>query len=453
MTTITNVQAPKYGTAAGNSVTVPWDSTPTAGNLLIARAIGAAAADGGDIPDWVRVDYARYGATTGRVSIFVKKAGASEGDVTVTFTGASTTRLFIEEWHSSTGWPDVPTDKSTHLDNTGSTVTSKSTGTTGTTIVADELSVSVIGWGSAVTGISWSNSFSASFEQPTGALTFAGAHKILSSTGTQETTASWTTARLAGAAIATFRPNYELTTQAGVITPSADVSKGTSKSIGGEQTPSGVISRIVSKITSGAVAPEGIVSRSIGRSASGDIAGVGGINKATVSSFQGSITPAGVLATIKTSVKDFGGDLSPAGSTNKGVGKSQSGDVTSAGTISRTAAKNNAGQVQSSGVLSFLANKIFSGDLSSSGELSSVLIPGGGTTYSRSVDGVVTTLGYLETLFIPGVPVTAGSSYDSWGSSFVGDIDRRQRDRFVPEERDDDEEALLALLLWKAKNA
>lgn len=204
--TIANVQAPKYGSAALNSVTVSWNATPTAGNLLVARAIGAAATDGGAITGWTRVDYARYGASSGYVAIFVKIAGGSEGGVTVTFTSATTTRLEIEEWSNSDGWDSTPIDQYTHADSTSSG-TSKSTGTTGTTEEADELSVSVIGWGGAVTGISWSNSFTADFEQPTGSLTFAGAHKILSATGTVETTASWTTSRLAGAAVATFKGN------------------------------------------------------------------------------------------------------------------------------------------------------------------------------------------------------------------------------------------------------
>jgi len=204
--TIANVQAAKHGSAVSNAVTVAWTSTPTSGNLLVARAIGYAASDGGAITAWTQVDLARYGATTGYVSIFVKIAGASEGSVTVTFTGATTTRLVIEEWSNDTGgWNATPQDQNAHLDNTGSTVTSKSTGTTGTTTVNDELSVSVIAWGNAVTGISWTNSFTASFEHPVGALVFAGAHKVLSSTGTVETTAAWTTARLAGAAIATFK--------------------------------------------------------------------------------------------------------------------------------------------------------------------------------------------------------------------------------------------------------
>jgi len=211
MATITNVQAAKYGSAASNSVTVSWTSTPTSGNLLVARAIGAAATDAGAISGWTLVSSARYGATTGFVSIFVKVAGGSEGNVTVTFTGSNPTRLVIEEWSSSTGWAATPLDQSANTNNAGSTVTSRSTGTTGTTTVADELAVSVIGWGSAVTGISWSNSFTDSFSQPTGSLTFGGAHKTLSATGTVETTASWTTARLAGAAIATFKTVATLT--------------------------------------------------------------------------------------------------------------------------------------------------------------------------------------------------------------------------------------------------
>lgn len=205
MATISNVQAAKYESNASNSVTVSWTSTPTSGNLLVARAIGVGASDGGSITGWTRVDYARYGASTGYVAIFVKVAGAGEGNVTVTFTGSNPTRLVIEEWSNSDGWASSPIDQYTHSD-AGSTVTSKSTGTTGTTTINDELAVSVIGWGSAVTSISWSNSFTSSFEQPA-SITFSGAHKVLSATGTQETTASWTTARLAGAAIGTFKGN------------------------------------------------------------------------------------------------------------------------------------------------------------------------------------------------------------------------------------------------------
>lgn len=215
MATISNVQAPKYGTAASNSVTVSWTSTPTSGNLLVARAVGVAATDGGAISGWTSVDYARYGSTTGYTSIFVKVAGGSEGSVQVTYTSATTTRLVIEEWSNSDGWDATPTDQYTHDDSTSGT--SKSTGTTGATTIADTLAVAVIGWGGAVTGISWSNSFTADFEQPTGSLTFAGAHKILSSTGTQETTASWTTTRLAGAAIATFKGNAPSSSTVGLM--------------------------------------------------------------------------------------------------------------------------------------------------------------------------------------------------------------------------------------------
>lgn len=203
MGTISNVQAAKYGSAASNAVTVSWTSTPTAGNLLIARAIGVAATDAGAITGWTQEKSAQYGASTGHVAIFSKIAATGEGSVTVTFTSATTARLVIEEWYNSDGW--VGGDATERVNNTGSTVTSRSTGTTGNTAMPDELAVSVIGWGGAVTGISWSNSFTASFEQPTGSLTFAGAHKVLSATGTQETTASWTTSRLAGAAIATFK--------------------------------------------------------------------------------------------------------------------------------------------------------------------------------------------------------------------------------------------------------
>lgn len=203
MATISNVQAAKYGSAASNSVTVSWTSTPTAGNLLVARAIGVSATAAGAITGWTRVVSAQYGSTAGHVAIFFKIAGASEGNVTVTFTGATTTRLVIEEWSNSAGW--AGSDVSANVNNTGSSVTSRSSGTTGTTAQADELAVAVWGAGGAVTSISFTNSFTSSFQQPTGSLTFWGAHKVLSATGTVETTASWTTARLCGGCVATFK--------------------------------------------------------------------------------------------------------------------------------------------------------------------------------------------------------------------------------------------------------
>lgn len=207
MATIANVQASKYGSSATASVTVSWASTPTAGNLLIARTrnLGGSGTEKGSISGWTLVEYALYGAGNRFVSIFYKIAGSSEGDVTYSSTASTETYLVIEEWSNSDGWDATPEDQYTNVDTTGSVVTSRSTGTTGTTTVADELAVSVLGCGSTVTGISWSNSFTASFEQPTGALTFAGGHKTLSATGTVETTASWTTSRVAGAAIATFK--------------------------------------------------------------------------------------------------------------------------------------------------------------------------------------------------------------------------------------------------------
>lgn len=205
--TISNVQAEKYATAASNAVTVAWDSTPTSGNLLIARAIGAGASDGGAISGWTSLTTApRYGASTGYVNIFWKIAGGSEGDVTVTFTGSNPTRIEISEWSNSDGWASTPIDVQSYADSTGG-VTSKSTGTTGTTAIAIELAVAVTGWGGAVTGISWTNSFTSSYEVPVGSITFSGAYKILSATGTVETTASWTTSRYCGAAVATFKGN------------------------------------------------------------------------------------------------------------------------------------------------------------------------------------------------------------------------------------------------------
>ena len=86
----------------------------------------------------------------------------------------------------------------------GSAVTSKTSGTTGTA-TADEIAFAVHGHGSTFTAPSWSNSFSQEYVGPTGAYIWAIASLVISSAATYETTMSWTTARVCGGLIVTFK--------------------------------------------------------------------------------------------------------------------------------------------------------------------------------------------------------------------------------------------------------
>ena len=100
-------------------------------------------------------------------------------------------------------------DVAAEADSADVTVTSQTTGTTAATAQANELAVAMFGIdsGTNATGRSWTNSFTEVSFLGTGSST-AGlgvATKILSSTGTQTTTASWSLTDQACGIIATFK--------------------------------------------------------------------------------------------------------------------------------------------------------------------------------------------------------------------------------------------------------
>jgi hypothetical protein len=197
---IAKVQSAVYNSRAGNDVTAAFVDTPTEGNLLIAFGRGPSAATNASISGWTLAT-STLNTVAGWIVLFYKVAGAAESkNVTLAWTSSTDTRLIIEEW---SGLSATPLDKVADLDNTGSTVTSKSSGTTDTTTVADELCIAAFSHGSTISDQSWSNSFTEEYGVAAG-LMYLGS-KVVSSTGAQETTLSWTTARLTGGLIATFK--------------------------------------------------------------------------------------------------------------------------------------------------------------------------------------------------------------------------------------------------------
>lgn len=174
-----------------------WGVGPTEGNLLIAIGFGSNDASNGSITGWTQAVSAAYTDTPKDVAIFYKIAGAAEGDVTLVWTGSTSSQLIIEEW---TGIDGTPLDKTAFTDNTGA-VEEKSSGTTAVTTVDDELCIAAFKHGAAVTDISYDPAYTAEFTADD--VHFASL--IVSSTGAQETTASWTTARITGGCIATFK--------------------------------------------------------------------------------------------------------------------------------------------------------------------------------------------------------------------------------------------------------
>lgn len=201
MTTITRVQGPTRGTGT-TSATGTFGSAPTEGNLLVARAKGAAATAAGAISGWTAQKSVQYGVSSGWITLLFKVAGASEPtNVTVSFPGATATAIEIEEWSNSDGWDTADKDASTATSST----TSKSSGTTGTTTMADELLLVHAAMGGAVTSPSWNNGFSTDFTEPSGAIVEVGGSKVVSAIGTYESTLTWTTTRYCAALIVTFK--------------------------------------------------------------------------------------------------------------------------------------------------------------------------------------------------------------------------------------------------------
>ncbi len=201
---INKIQDNKTGiSGAGDytTVTVTWNSTPAVGNLLIAIARGyQGTIASASISGYTLAESAVCGSS-GAVGIFYKIAGVGETGATLVWTGATASvYLAIEEWSP---FASAPLDKINHTNNTGGT-TSRSSGTTPATTVNDELCIAAIGWGGAVTGLSWTNSFASEYASLS---LYAYASLVISSTGTQETTASWTTSRVNGCCIATFKGN------------------------------------------------------------------------------------------------------------------------------------------------------------------------------------------------------------------------------------------------------
>jgi hypothetical protein len=203
---IARVQDRVYKTENAEATTVTYGSTPTEGNLLVAISRGTdSPVANASIAGWtLAVGVAVISGSTG-LGLWYKVAGASEpDDVVITWTGATNIQITILEYGGFVGTPIL--DKTESVADTGSIVTSRSSGTTAETSLADELCLASFGMGDVVTDCSLTNSFVT--VDPLWSLSasqnyFAGS-RVVSSTGAYETTISWTTARKTGGLVATF---------------------------------------------------------------------------------------------------------------------------------------------------------------------------------------------------------------------------------------------------------
>jgi len=191
------------GAAEGDaSVTQAWDVTPTENNLLVALGRGSNLVSNASISGWSQAVTASISAGSGASSaIWYKVAGAAEGDVILNWTSSASTGLLIMEWSGLA--TSSPLDKTAKTDNNGG-ATSASSGTTDTTTVADELVIVGLCTGNTCSNPSWDNGFTLEGVNDPSVLLAMGS-LIVSSTGTYESTCSWTTTRISGGSIATFK--------------------------------------------------------------------------------------------------------------------------------------------------------------------------------------------------------------------------------------------------------
>ena len=199
---ISKIQNAQATTTGASPRVRAWDAGPTEGNLLIAIAYGNTDESNASIAGWSMAISAEYaGVGPKNVAIFYKIAGAGEGNVTLVWTDATACRLMIEEW---TGFDPTPLDKTAFSNNVGA-VEFKTSGTTANTTVDDELCIAAFMHGANVTNVTYTNLYNAEYDD--GDCHFASL--IVSSTGAQETRADWTTARITGGCIATFKGEVE----------------------------------------------------------------------------------------------------------------------------------------------------------------------------------------------------------------------------------------------------
>lgn len=199
---IARVQTAVAGYNAGTPTAASFVGTPATGNLMWAYGSGTTAATNASISGWTLATSTQCGSTKW-AALFYKVAGASESkDISLAWTSSTSTHLVIGEWGGFTGTPTL--DKIANQ-NYGASATSQTSGTTATTTANDELCLAGFGMGNTFTSPSFSNSFLEEYKGPTGALLHAIAYLVASSTLAAETTCTWTTARICGGMMITFK--------------------------------------------------------------------------------------------------------------------------------------------------------------------------------------------------------------------------------------------------------
>jgi len=212
---ITRIQKKDNSASTASTVTVTLDSAPTSGNLLVATTAFRSDSAPGTAPDgtWTLAEAIAPGTPSSvrsEINIWYK---ISDGTETVTIWTLDSTGYIgacVREY-AGANVLDVTADAGAH-----STATTHSTGTTAATSVNDSVAVAAVGINANDPTVSWTNSFTELAGNRTGAATasYHSADKILTATGTQESTCASVSAHGA-ACIATF--SAAITTEGVVV--------------------------------------------------------------------------------------------------------------------------------------------------------------------------------------------------------------------------------------------
>ncbi len=188
------VQSKSNGDGGVSEITVTFDSTATSGSLLVLMVGYRSDRTQSATPaGWTRdFDYQRT-ASSGDLradhSFYWKISDGTETAVTVVLTSTGWLGASVHEYVGP--WPADPTDVNSSADV--DTATTEATGATAETAVADSLAVTLFyNFNKGVTDLAATTGFTIRETDAAGSYSQRTADKLLSATGTQEATWSYT---------------------------------------------------------------------------------------------------------------------------------------------------------------------------------------------------------------------------------------------------------------------
>lgn len=189
-------------TSASSSCTVTLGQAQTLGNLMVAVVVSNVSSASTTVATYTSAVNVEANVGSGTVKILYARASNSTTTTVVcNATGGTMINMHVYEFAGFGTTTNTALDKTASTIDGGSAVTSRDSGTTAATTLADEIVVAGVGTLSSNGGVvSWSNSFT------TGVTT----DKLMSSyafpfvTGAQSTTCTYTSSVKSAGAIATF---------------------------------------------------------------------------------------------------------------------------------------------------------------------------------------------------------------------------------------------------------